>query len=292
MSDADFPKIIWTLWLQGENEAPFIVKHCIDSWRRENPDWQVIVLDEKSMYEYVTIDLPPEKLKTMPKEKQANLIRLLLLQKHGGVWADATLYCMQPLDNWIYDAIVSGFFMFSNPTPDKLISNWMIVSKRNNALCGEIITRYTRFFTENTFKLDSRVRSALLLRFGRILNRSSSTTKYWFNPFFTKILRVYPYAIFHYIFERIVATDNVCKEIWEKTPKLSAIPPHNIQTAGELGMLSPIKESLQKEIEALEVPVYKLRWKYDTSADISGTALEYLIFERFESIESNKAAIE
>lgn len=287
MSNSDFPKTIWMLWFQGEEKAPFIVKQCIDSWRRENPDWNLIVLDEKTMYDYISIELPPEKLEAMPRPKKANLVRLLLLEQLGGVWADATLYCMLPLNDWIYDHMEAGFFVFERPGPDRLMSNWMIVSKKNNRLCSELRKQYQAFFSENSFKLDSKIRNAISRRCGRILNKSTKTTKYWFHPFFTKVLRVYPYLIFHYIFERLIANDEECRKVWEKMPKVSAIPPHNVKRAGELGMLSPLSDELKAQIDKREIFVYKLSWKYDTDAAIADTALGYLLEGRFNSLSSS-----
>lgn len=281
MTETAFPKIVWSLWLQGEENAPFIVKHCIASWRRENPDWKVIVLDKSTIYDYISIDMPREKFDSMSPVEQSDLIRLLLLEKFGGVWTDATVYCMKALNEWIYEYVKAGFFVFDRPGPDRLISNWLIASNKNNPICTELRVRFQSFFSENTFKPETRLRSVLLRKFSQLLNQSTKTTKYWFNPFFTKFLGIYPYSIFHYMFERIIASNDALKEIWNDMPKMSASPPHNIQNAGELGMLSPINQTLKLQIDNCELPVYKLRWKYDTSADISNTALEYLVEGRF-----------
>lgn len=36
------PKKIWFLWYQGLSEAPLVVKKCYESWKKYNPDWEVI----------------------------------------------------------------------------------------------------------------------------------------------------------------------------------------------------------------------------------------------------------
>lgn len=48
---------IFTLWLQGEENAPELVKACIRSMRHHCTQ-QLVVLDEKTLFEY--IDLPTE----------------------------------------------------------------------------------------------------------------------------------------------------------------------------------------------------------------------------------------
>ena len=41
---------------------------------------------------------------------QSDVVRLNVLANHGGVWADATVACMQPLDLWL-DAALSAASM-------------------------------------------------------------------------------------------------------------------------------------------------------------------------------------
>lgn len=84
--------------------------------------------------------------KIMP-QKLSNWIRINLLDRHGDVWTDATCLCMQPLDEWIHDEARSGFFAFSKPGPDRLMSNWFLASdtecKLTAQLC-EVVNAYCR----------------------------------------------------------------------------------------------------------------------------------------------------
>ena len=45
---------IFTLWLQGEDNAPPLVKACFRSVRR-NCTQELIVLDEKTVFDYITL---------------------------------------------------------------------------------------------------------------------------------------------------------------------------------------------------------------------------------------------
>ncbi len=47
------PKRIYTLWLQGSDNAPDIVRINFDQWERLNPDYKLIVLDEKTAAPYL-----------------------------------------------------------------------------------------------------------------------------------------------------------------------------------------------------------------------------------------------
>ncbi len=100
------PRKIWIYWHQGMSEAPFVVRKCIESWVKENPGWEVNFLDKDNLGEYVVLNLREEKLVNLPLPHQSDLVRLQLLSKYGGVWADATTLCMRPLDDWIDDCTV------------------------------------------------------------------------------------------------------------------------------------------------------------------------------------------
>ena len=49
-----YPDKIWTCWLQGEEQAPPIVKKCLASIRRHSGGREVIVITEKNMWQYVS----------------------------------------------------------------------------------------------------------------------------------------------------------------------------------------------------------------------------------------------
>lgn len=52
----DVPKIIWTAWLQGLDNAPDMVKACLESQRQHFPGYDVRVLDADNYHQWV--DLP------------------------------------------------------------------------------------------------------------------------------------------------------------------------------------------------------------------------------------------
>ena len=86
-------KIIWIYWHQGWDNAPDIIKICKKSWIKKNPEWDVRALDFKSINHFVDINLEKNILKSLCIAHQSDLIRLGLLEKYGGVWVDASLFC-------------------------------------------------------------------------------------------------------------------------------------------------------------------------------------------------------
>jgi hypothetical protein len=129
------PKIIWLFWSQGFAAAPQLVSTCVESWREKNPGWEVRLLDESSAEPYLRrAAIPWHWLEKLPLEKKANILRMRLLTEEGGVWADATTFCLRPLDEWLPDCISAGFFCFRDPGPDRLVANWFLASGPSNRL--------------------------------------------------------------------------------------------------------------------------------------------------------------
>jgi mannosyltransferase OCH1-like enzyme len=43
------PRTIGFMWLQGFDNAPMLIKKCFASWKRHNPNWNIVFLDEENM---------------------------------------------------------------------------------------------------------------------------------------------------------------------------------------------------------------------------------------------------
>ena len=109
---------IWMCWWQGLENAPEIVKACIDSVRRNAAGREVIVITEGNMGDY--IDIPGWMLDKVrngiaSRTNLSDLLRLSLLARYGGIWLDATFFCCRPLNAPAYSAP-----LFSIKRPDYL----------------------------------------------------------------------------------------------------------------------------------------------------------------------------
>ena len=126
---ASLPRILWLLWLQSWSEAPPIARACLESWRRLNPGWEVRALDGSALERHVSAQAFA-RIAAVPKEPEAyaDQIRIELLHLHGGVWADATAMCAQPLDEWLPQRMGTGFFAFARPTQDRMIASWFLAA--------------------------------------------------------------------------------------------------------------------------------------------------------------------
>ena len=102
---------IFTIWLQGEDNAPALVKACFRSVRRHCKQ-ELVVLDEKTIFDYIT--LPQEivekyKAGKIKRAHFADICRVELLYEHGGYWLDSTAFVTAPIPKWIED---EDFFVY------------------------------------------------------------------------------------------------------------------------------------------------------------------------------------
>ena len=272
---AEIPKIIWILWLQGFDAAPDLVKQCLLSWQRHHRGWKIVPLDEKNLKDHVCLDdIIRHNRQTISKQALANIIRINLLAKFGGVWVDATCYCCQPLDEWIGNHLVSGFFAFEKPGRDRIISNWFLASGKNCHLTDAFCEATNSYWSQNRFPHQKKWAGQKVIKWmGKILNRNARLAGLWVHPLTAKVFRLHPYHWHHYIFYRVVTTDERSGELWRQTPKISADVPHRLQIAG---LLKPASPGIKAIIDARKDPLYKLNWRCDPHS-VPGCTLDYLL---------------
>lgn len=107
----DEPRRVFTLWLQGPEQAPPLVRACLDSIRR-NCDAELVILDGRTVFDWITL---PDYIVRKWKEGKikaahfSDICRVELLYRYGGVWMDATDYLDAPLPEWLW---ASDFFVY------------------------------------------------------------------------------------------------------------------------------------------------------------------------------------
>lgn len=106
------------------------MQKCLESWKQNNPSWDVIFLDGSSLKDHVNLNVPREKLTHLDENHQADLVRVCLLAQYGGVWVDATVFCVAPLDGWLHGCMDSGFFCFYKPGRDRIMSSWFLATEK------------------------------------------------------------------------------------------------------------------------------------------------------------------
>lgn len=106
---------IWICWLQGEENAPPLVKKCISSIRRNAGSHPVHLLTEENLSSYVTLPLyilEQYKNGHMKPAHFSDIVRMALLYQNGGLWLDATIFCAKPIPQWYFER---DFFSCKGP---------------------------------------------------------------------------------------------------------------------------------------------------------------------------------
>lgn len=188
------PKKIWICWLQGEEDAPEIIKICMESVRRVFNDYDVIVVTDDNIHEFIKIPHHISKKREngeITPTHFSDWIRLELLIKYGGVWLDSTvLATSKNLIETITDAN-NGLFIFQDfKSIDSSVgvSSWCIAANQNNPYLITVRNLLNSYWLQNNYMCN--------------------------------------YFLFH-LFFMIVA--ELRSEEWNKIPVFSSQPPHILQ---------------------------------------------------------------
>jgi hypothetical protein len=277
------PKRIWMLWFQGEEGMPWLVRRCYESWVECNPSWEVILLSDENLHQYVDLDY--SSLSYLGKATVADLIRLELLAKYGGAWVDATCLCMRPLESWLPGYFQSGFFAFDRPGRDRPLSVWFIASSPRNPLVVKWFSEVRAYLTSVKFR--NREHPLAWAALHVILGRNERTALLWFSRFVHRGIRIYPYFSPAYKFIEIVKQNADCSAIWAATPRLSA----RLADFGlrRIPLLRPISEEITREINEEPAPLYKLTWKGVPDRIPADSLLGYLL-DRSQTVRPRSPA--
>lgn len=232
------PKKLWIFWDKGEENAPELVRDCIASWRRCNPGWDIRVLDAETAGQIADL---PQGLSNIPVQAYADLLRLRLLRVQGGVWADATTYCLMPLDHWLPFAAQRGFFAFRWTQNDfwfiwpglrRSMTNWFLAAEPE----GTIITAWQEAC------------------FAYWDGRRKAHNYYW--P--------------HLVLDYLRLTSRSFRRALDDIPKVSCFGPHIVHDAVTQNMHL---EEAEAHLRTGALPLQKLRWNWDEARIARARAL-------------------
>jgi mannosyltransferase OCH1-like enzyme len=133
-----FPKLVWLLWLQGWDTAPWLVQQVRASWALHNPDWEVRCVSGADWTSHLPAPPPFAWNDTrVTLQARSDIVRVALLASHGGVWADASVLCMAPLSQWIADAAAPGSFFTYGENMGAGLSAWFIAAQAESYVLRE-----------------------------------------------------------------------------------------------------------------------------------------------------------
>jgi mannosyltransferase OCH1-like enzyme len=102
MPEVQIPKKLHLIWVGDEQKKPTA---CIESWRRNHPDWVFRVWGNAELNSENWIN--KRHLETLVRDKKwpgvADLMRYEILYREGGVYADADSFSVRPLEDWLLE---------------------------------------------------------------------------------------------------------------------------------------------------------------------------------------------
>lgn len=133
--------IVWLLWFQGWQYAPWVAEQVAASWEVQNPDAVVVRLSAANLHRYLNMsDISYIFEPFVSMHDRAAIIRLHLLAAHGGVWADATVLCMGALD-WVPEAVApSGFWAYHGGKDAAYPASFLMIQSQTST--SKIVQRW------------------------------------------------------------------------------------------------------------------------------------------------------
>ncbi len=151
------PKTIWTYW---EGKKSPTVEACFNNWHLHCPNYDIRILEQSDIYNYLP-DFPPLS-RHLPPQKISNLVRLMLLEKYGGIWMDGSILLTQSLD-WLIDlaqrdgsdtlAFYNEFIEEYEPDHNRpIIENGLIVSTPDSSFITSWRKEYQRCIASSDYE--------------------------------------------------------------------------------------------------------------------------------------------
>lgn len=157
--DIKVNNVIWTMWWQGEESAPEIVKACLRRLKAKNKAKNVIVITKNNFTEYVNLKsniLNLYKNKNISITHLSDIIRVNLLYQYGGIWIDSTVWCEKELDAELFDvsfySINTG--RYTNDPSHGRWTTFFMSSTQGTDLMNFLVMSFNRYLENYDYFVD------------------------------------------------------------------------------------------------------------------------------------------
>jgi hypothetical protein len=238
--DETLTRHIWGYWHQGRDYAPRHVHECWDLWRRMNPGWTVNILEWADVAEM--FDEKGINAKNLSITAIADIVRISLLAKRGGVWVDSYTVPLKPLQKWLPNLATHGFFAFHDPYRGRLAENWFLYANPAHPLAVAWHDHMVDYWQmprrpmRNRHELDQGAKGEVTRFWGRLADRfeippSERSRKRIYTPKSSQWAvapeggaahPIFPYFFMAMTFDSMLMENSNLKEEWLDCPKITS----------------------------------------------------------------------
>ena len=131
---------------------PPFVAQCLQTWRRHAPAHEIRQVDRSTVGLWLGPDWNATSFDALAPYRQADWLRLQLLQRHGGIWMDASTLLTSDLD-WVHRRHadlgshgVVGFYIdrYTRDRSQPMIENWFIAAAAGDPFIASWATELDR----------------------------------------------------------------------------------------------------------------------------------------------------
>lgn len=138
-SDRKPSNYVWICWFQGLENAPALVKACVQSIKENMPEKNIVILTFENIGNYIKLPeyiLEKYRKGIIPPAHYSDLWRIQLLAIYGGMWIDSTVLCTSNnIPTCITDAPMFVYkelsLLYSKPI---VASSWLMESYSNHPI--------------------------------------------------------------------------------------------------------------------------------------------------------------
>jgi len=274
MPELGLPKVVWMYWRQGRDSLPFLVQACLESWRLRNPTWDIRLIDDQELARLIDLEGFDQRA-DISLQALSDIIRVRLLQRHGGIWVDATLFCVKPLDEWLSEMTQDDFFVFSSKRTDRVMTTWFIAANAQSEFLAHWAEEIYQYWRSVRFRRQGYWSRQILRKLMSLRKRGFVSNDVWFSKWVMKGLRIYPYPVNMYLFERMLDRNPGLQRRWHDRAMLYDQPAEHLQNV--LGMNVIATAESRTYINGDFTPVHKLNWRQDLGHVVPGSNLDVLL---------------
>lgn len=153
-------KIIWVFWWQGIENAPEIVKKCVRSLQNKNKDYKLNIISKNNFNDYINLtDSIMEKFNSgkIGFAHFSDIVRVNLLSKYGGIWADATIFLTKGFDENILDYdfySIKSYKLNTDNVSEYRWTTYFLCAKKNNELVSFLSDLFNAYYEDNDYVIE------------------------------------------------------------------------------------------------------------------------------------------